>query len=119
MGGHVTPEGEPIVLLPIAGRTWRAIIDTGFNGDLQLPEEVRDFVNPRFLQEIESQLAADQWVVEDLYAVDFAFDGAPVNAEATFVQSSDILVGTGLLRHHRLEIHFPARTVLLERVTAG
>ena len=116
MGGHVNPEGEPIVVLPIAGRDWRAIIDTGFNGDLQLPEALRPFVNPRFLWEIESQLAADQWVVEELFAVDFPFDGKTVRARATFVHDGDLLLGTHLLRDYRLEIDFPARTVRLERV---
>jgi hypothetical protein len=32
--GEVTIDGIPQVYLPIAGRNWRAMIDTGFNSDL-------------------------------------------------------------------------------------
>jgi len=39
-----------------------------------------------------------------------------VEAEVTFVQGSDILIGMHLLRDYRLEIHFVNRTVQLERV---
>jgi hypothetical protein len=51
--------------------------------------------------------------------VDFPFDGRTVHAEATFVSGSEILIGTQLLRQHRLEIHFPAQTVVLEPVAQG
>lgn len=36
--GRVTEDGNPKVTFSVAGRDWPAIIDTGFNGDLQLPE---------------------------------------------------------------------------------
>jgi hypothetical protein len=36
--GRVRPDGTPVVLWPVAGSTWTAIVDTGFNGDLELPE---------------------------------------------------------------------------------
>jgi len=39
-----------------------------------------------------------------------------VSAEATFVVDADLLIGTGLLRQHRLDINFPARAVLIERI---
>lgn len=37
-------------------------------------------------------------------------------AEATFVATDEILIGTRLLRNHRLEINFATGEVLLERV---
>ena len=40
-----------------------------------------------------------------------------VRVEATFVPGSEMLIGTQLLQPYRLEIHFPARTVLLDRVS--
>jgi hypothetical protein len=48
---------------------------------------------------------------------DFPFDGRTVHAETSFVPGNEILIGTQLLRPYRLEIHFPERTVLLDRVT--
>jgi hypothetical protein len=61
-------------------------------------------------------LAGGQTIVEDTYIVDFPFDGQLLVAEATFVSDAQILIGTQLLRDYRLEISFPARTVLLERL---
>jgi len=50
------------------------------------------------------------------YAVDFLFDGETHLAEATFVNSTEILIGTHLLQRHRLEINLATQTVLIEKV---
>lgn len=114
--GTVTEEGEPVITLIVAGQTWSATIDTGFNGELELPDALRPFVNARFFAKARAFLAAGQSVEEDAYAVDFPFDGETVTALATFVTGRSILVGTGLLWQYRLEINFVEQTVLLERV---
>ena len=114
--GTVTDDGIPIVMLPIAGQLWQAIIDTGFNGDLELREGLQSSVHAQYIGRMTALLASGQHSEEDLYAVDFPFDGRLVQAEATFVPGQEILIGTSLLRSYRLEIHFPARTVLLEPV---
>jgi len=113
--GNVTSDGVPVVDLPVSEQTWAAIIDTGFNGDVELPEGLRPFVNPRFKGRFHSMLAGGQTILEDIYEIDFPFEGELVAAEATFVENHKILVGTRLLRHHRLEIDFPGGTVKLER----
>ena len=109
-------DGVPTVLISLAGRLWPAIIDTGFNGDLELPMGLLPLVNARFLCREPSYLAAGQVVDEDTYLVDFPFDGQIYAAEATFVPSDSLLIGTNLLRDHFLELDFPAQTVRLERV---
>ena len=114
--GVVTDDGTPLVVLTVAGQDWPAVIDTGFNGDLELPEVLRSGVNPRYWAESFSELAAGQHIVEELFLVDFPFDGESIQAETTFARVAEILIGTHLLRSHRLEIHFVNRTVLLERV---
>ena len=43
--GSITPDGVPVVTPTVAGTTWTAIIDTGFNGDLELPSGLQPFVN--------------------------------------------------------------------------
>ncbi len=113
--GTVNLDGVPMVPLPVAGQTLPAIIDTGFNGDLELPEELRSAMNRRLQGRTLSILAGGQSVMEDSYLVDFPFDGQTVEADATFVPGGEILVGTHLLRQYRLEINFVSRTVLLER----
>jgi predicted aspartyl protease len=113
--GTVNFFGVPVVLVSMAGQSWPAVIDTGFNGDLELPDSLWSHVNPRFIMRIRSRLGGGLTVDEDNYEVDFPFDGEMLMAEATFVNTGEILIGTHLLRRHRLEINFVARTVLVEK----
>ncbi|HEV2949885.1 MAG TPA: hypothetical protein VGX70_21080 [Gemmataceae bacterium] len=113
--GTVTIDGIPTVSLEVAGRSWPAIVDTGFNGDLELPEELRSFVNARFIAPTEWVLAGGQRSIEDTYEVEFPFDGSRLAAEATFVAGDSILIGTGMMAQYRLTIDFVASTVLVER----
>lgn len=98
--------GTPVIRVEIAGTHYDAVIDTGFNGDLELPEALRKHLNPSFAFQAFSLLAAGVTVEEDVYAVDFPFDGKIVKAVATFVDGSEILIGTHLLRGYRLKISF-------------
>ena len=41
IAGSVSNDGVPVITLEVAGQDWSAIIDTGFNGDLELPEALR------------------------------------------------------------------------------
>ena len=115
ISGSVSDDGVPVILLTISGQSWRATIDTGFNGDLELPEELRPFVSPRFVGRTRFLLAAGQAAVEDTFLVNFLFDGDTILAEASFTSATEILIGTGMLRRYRLDINFPNRTVSLER----
>lgn len=94
----------------------RAVIDTGFNGDLELPESFRDLVSARFLCRATSLLAGGLTIDEDVYLVRFPFDGRTVQAQATFVPGEEILIGTRLLRRHTLTVNFAAHTVKIDRV---
>ena len=113
--GFVSPKGTPTISVSVGGKDWPATIDTGFNGDLELPEELRMLVNPRFTGRVKSALAGGQWIREDAFLVDFPFDGAIVEGTATFVSGGGILIGTNLLKHHRLLIRFVSKSVELER----
>ncbi|MDE0481200.1 MAG: hypothetical protein OXI67_01355 [Candidatus Poribacteria bacterium] len=119
MHGTVSDRGVPIITLSIAGQEWAAIIDTGFNGDLELPEILRDELNPQYVGRVTSALAGAQTIEEDVYLADFPFDGNIIQARTTFVIGSEILIGTHLLREYRLEIDFVRRTVVLEKVMIG
>ncbi len=103
-------------MLTLARESWTAFIDTGFNGELELPSRLRPFVDAQFICRNRSLLAAGQIIEEDTYVVDFPFDGQTCLAEATFAGHDEILIGTHLLREYRLEMDFPARTLRLERV---
>jgi predicted aspartyl protease len=114
--GSVDADGVPVLLLLVAGRTWRATIDTGFNGDLELPYLLGPSVNARLFARGQAILAGGQRVEEDQYQVDFPFDGRLLRAVAAFAPVDEILIGTRLLRDYRLEIDFVARIVALERL---
>jgi predicted aspartyl protease len=116
IAGSVNRDGVAVLALAVAGQSWPAIIDTGFNGDLELPQSLRPHLSARFKGRYRSLLAGGQSIVEDTYRVAIPFDGQTVVAEATFVAGGEILIGTHLLRRYRLEINFPAQTVLVERV---
>jgi len=113
--GAVSADGVPIITLAIAGQEWPAVLDTGFNGDLELPEDLRPALNARYVGRVTSALAGGQHLEEDVYVVEIPFDGHIVHAEATFVPGEQILIGTHLLRHYQLQIDFMLRSVRLIR----
>ena len=113
--GTVTDDGIPVIMLEIAGQQLTAVIDTGFNGDLELPQSIMTNLELTSLGPDQSVLAAGQEVIETLYAIRFTFDGEDLRAEATFAPVSEALLGTRLLRRHRLEVDFPESKVLLTR----
>lgn len=109
----------PTITLSIASQDWIATIDTGFNGDLELPEALRNSLNARYVGQVTSALAGGQMIEEDVYLIDFPFDGKVIQADATFVADHQILIGTRLLREYRLQIDFVSQTVELERVSTS
>ena len=115
ISGEVSSAGVPVIVLELSGRYWEAIVDAGFNGDLELPIELKALLPSRYVGEITSVLAGGQSIDEDAYHVEFSLDGETILAETTFVAGGQILLGTRLLRQHRLEIDFPAGSVTLQR----
>jgi predicted aspartyl protease len=117
ISGYVTEDGVPIITLNIAGEEWLAIVDTGFNGDLELPERVRGKLNEQPVGRLRSALAGGQLIEEDAYLVDFPFDDRIVQAVATFAPGSQLLIGTNLLREYQLSIKFASRVLQLSPET--
>jgi predicted aspartyl protease len=113
--GIITEDGVPAIDVELVSQHWQAIIDTGFNGELELPERLRSHMNAEFVGRVTSLLAANQRIEEDVFLVDFPFDGRTARVQATFVDGDAILIGTGMLRDYRLRVDFPARTVAIEK----
>jgi hypothetical protein len=63
---------------------------------------------------VTSLLAANQQIQENVFLVDFPFDGQVLRVQATFADSDEILIGTRILMRYRLTIDFPARSVIVE-----
>ena len=100
----------------MAGQNRTALRDTGFNGDLPLPEDLRNLVNPRPHARQKAVLATGESIEEDVFLIELDFDGQLSKSEVTFAQVDEVVIGTHLMRHHRLEINFVTKIVLLERV---
>lgn len=92
--GTVGADGAPVIPISIGGQQC-AVIDTAFNGDLELPEKIRALLDARFIGRTRFLLAAGQTAVQDTFLVSFPFDGETVLAEATFTPGTEILMGTG------------------------
>ena len=113
--GVITDEDVPFVYFELGSRSWPAIVDTGFNGELELPNSLRPLVNAEYVGRVTSLLAANQRIEEDIFLVDFPFDGRIIRAQATFVDGNEILMGTGMLQEYRLFDDFPAQRVIIEK----
>lgn len=109
IAGEVNSDGVPIVHLKIDDGQWPAIVDSGFNGDLELPRELQALFEGVFVGRVRSVLAGGQVVLETIYRIEFPFDGRKVVADVAFADCSEILVGTRLMREYRLEIDFPKK----------
>src|SRR2546423_5183592 len=115
MEGVVDQRGVPVIDIFLGGRSSVANHDTGFNGDLELPDALRALLNPRFAGRADSFLAGGVSVTEDHFRVSFPFDGSVVSAVATFVPGDGILIGMRLLQPYRLTVDFPESRVWLQR----
>lgn len=113
--GFVSEDGTPYIRMPLADREWLAVVDTGFNGYLELPLVLKTSLQPTYFARGKAQLAGGQNVVEDIYTVDIWFDERRVEAFVTFVDTSEILLGTAMLRDHHLEVDFPSRNCVISR----
>lgn len=71
----MTDDGVPAIDVELGSQRWQAIIDTDFNGELELPNRLRTHVNAQFVGRTISLLAANQRIEEEVFLVDFPFDG--------------------------------------------
>ena len=114
--GRLTPAGLPAVPITVARTTYEAVIDTGYDGAVQFPDWMAAILNPKLKARVAYQLADGSIAVVDTYDVTVTFDRQDVATEAFFSPNDEFLIGIQFLRDYRLEVHFPAGTVLLERM---
>jgi predicted aspartyl protease len=117
--GIVTDRDIPQITMSIGGREFLAVVDSGFNGYLELPRTLQPDLELVDAGIVESTLAADQIVYEQCFRVDVEFDDQIVDAIVTFAGSEIVLLGTKMLLQHRLEIDFPSHKLRIERTESG
>jgi predicted aspartyl protease len=115
--GEIDRNGTPILRLNLGGREWVAVVDTGFNGDLELPDSLASLF-PRVPSGSRySVLAGGALVLDNMFVIQqFPFDGAVLPVQVSYAPVQEILIGTGLIKDYRLEIDFPAKTMTLTRL---
>ncbi|BAU12951.1 hypothetical protein LEP3755_34870 [Leptolyngbya sp. NIES-3755] len=108
MIGRVNSNREAIIQIAIVGnnkqlRSVRAVIDTGFTGDLTLPKAIVDELEfpIRGIQEV---ILGDGSIQDfEMYAGSVIWDGQMRRVEINAAET-DSLVGMGLLENYKLEV---------------
>ncbi len=105
-------------LVTVAVQTFEAVLDTGFEGGLQLPDAWLPRLRaslPAPHQRLTYQLADGRITHANSYLLEAELDGETIRVETLFAESDEILLGVDALRDYRLVIDFPAGTVALDR----
>ena len=113
--GQLTPTGRATVAVEIAGQNFEAVIDTGYEGGLQLPLDWLAILAPPVHARVTYQLGTGVIVTRDTYLVSFTMDGHTQTVETLFGDSDELLLGVDAMRDYRLVIDYPASTAALDR----
>lgn len=116
--GRVNSHGEPVVsIVLLSGKrrlVRKAIVDTGFNGYLSVPDTMTG--QWYFFGYEKYEIATGEVVEQKVYIGRIIWDSTPQDVYVVTSQSKDILIGTRLLKHHRLVIDFSRKHVTVNRV---
>jgi len=116
--GNVDEHDEPVVeiTLNLKGEKIHpsAIVDTGFNGYLSVPREMVERSNWEFLGFEDYELANGELALEEVFWGKIVFGGEPKEVYTLATDSSDILIGTKLLKDKVLWIDFPKGVLRIE-----
>jgi clan AA aspartic protease len=122
--GYVDESRQPRVALLVVGQRGQflevdAVIDTGFDGAVCLPESFAAQVALQLLGTQLVELADGSQHEEQVYLGQILFDGERHWVDISLTQATDALLGTALLQEYRLEIGFRSRTVTLRKEAGG
>lgn len=113
--GFVNENDEPLVpitlLLKNKPKRFKAVLDTGFNGYLSVPEAVVRGSGWTFVGYEEYEIATGDRVRERVYLGDVFFDRRRFTTHVVTSRAEDVLIGTRLLSSKTLHIDFNKRTV--------
>ena len=114
--GRVNSRDEPIVRISLLSSTNRsqshfAVIDTGFNGTLSLPESLIQRLGWRWIGHESYEIATGDVVREKVYVGRIRWLGRAQEVDVVASHAKDILIGTRLLEGRQLSIDFRRRHV--------
>ena len=111
--GIVNEDDEPVVpitlILEDKLSKFMAVVDTGFNGYLSVPQNLLEKSGWYFLGYEEYEIATGERVKEKVYLGKVIFDKEKMDSYILTSKSKDILLGTKLLRNKTLNINFRSR----------
>lgn len=111
--GIVNQDDEPIVNITLIFKNRRhklpAVIDTGFNGYLSVPQHIANKSKWYFAGFEEYEIATGELVTQRVYLGDVIFDKFRQTTYIVTSNSKDILIGTKLLRNKLLRINFKSK----------
>ena len=113
--GRLASDNRPLITVEVDGLTIEAVIDTGFDGGVQLPDHLLPVLNPPFISRVPFQYPNGQIDWRDTHRVRVVVGGEDTDAVAIFSPNDEVVLGLELLQHFRLTIDFPAGTVELAR----
>jgi predicted aspartyl protease len=113
--GSVADSGTPTIFLSIGDKNWSTIVDTGFNGDLELPLALKGVLDCHYAGRVRCELAGGHIVHDDVYVVELPFDGQNVEAHVLFTVGGIPILGTNLMLKckHVLTVDFVSGDVQL------
>ena len=118
--GFVNESDEPVIEVKLdlgkEKRAVNAVIDTGFNGYISVPKKLIDESDWDFLGIEEYELASGELMRERVFLGRIEIGTEKLAVFILSSNSSDILVGTKLLRNRLLTINFADKTLKIEKV---
>src|SRR5882672_7651676 len=109
--GIVNPRGEPVVRIALLSsanhsQSHSAVIDTGFNGTLSLPESLIQRLGWRWIGYESYEIATGDVVREKVFVGRARWMRRIQEVDVVASHSRDILIGTRLLQESRLLVDF-------------
>lgn len=116
--GFVNENHEPIIDLILAlgdrSKNFSAVIDTGFNGYISIPEKHIESSDWLFIGYEEYELASGEIVKAKTFLGGIVFDNKKTQTFIVSSPSEDILIGTRLFENKTLFIDFVEKKIIVE-----
>ena len=103
--------GLPLVTILIRSREIEALLDTGFDGWLMLPEEIIQELNLQYIGQTDYELADGEIVESKLYEAEMDWLGETKKFPVVATPSDLSLLGMGLLANAKTLLR-PAKNIL-------
>ncbi|MBM3707309.1 MAG: hypothetical protein FJW69_03050 [Actinobacteria bacterium] len=117
--GIVNNFDEPIIKLDLMLssdilKKISAVVDTGFNGYISIPANLIGESDWDFIGTEEYELANGEIVEEKVYIGKIIFDGDELQVFSLTNRSTDVLIGTKVLKNKILKVDFKNSRVIIE-----